>query len=400
MDIKLSLLGYLITLWYILLHVWRCKMRKLDKLIIKYILFIAVVILVVFNYEQVFGYAQTMLKILSPIIIGVVMAYVLNILMVRFEKIWFPQSTSKWAIKSRRPISILFAILTIILVLLIVLGLVIPQVLGVLTTLIEAIPKAFNQIQEWFTNSEQRFPELAIILDRFELNWGQVVQDTVAFINGLTTRIVETTIATAGSIASVIINLVLSLIVSIYILSSKESLLRQGNRVLKAYLPEKRYRRTRYVLSVLDESFSHFITGEVLEAFILGMMVAIGMWIFRFPYATMIGALTGVMALIPMLGAWISGVIGFVLITVQSPVQGFAFLLFIVIIQQLEGNIIYPKIVGDKIGLPGMWVLIAVTLGAGFAGIPGMLVSVPLASAIYKLLKLDVKHREEVQQLN
>lgn len=375
-------------------------MQKLDKLMIKYILFIALVVLIVFNYEQAISYIQHFLRILSPVIVGVVMAYILNILMIKFEKIYFPNKQTQWINKSRRPLSIFLSILTICFVLFVVLGLVIPQVLVVLTTLIEAIPVAINQIQGWFTNSEQRFPELAVVLDQFEINWSQIVQDAVAFFNGVTTRIVEATLSTLGSIASIVINLFLSLIISIYLLMSKETLLNQANRVIKAYFSKKRYDKIRYVLSVLDASFSHFITGEVLEAFILGVMVAVGMWIFRFPYATMLGALTGIMALIPMLGAWISGAIGFVLIGVQSPVQGFAFLLFIIVIQQLEGNIIYPKIVGDKIGLPGMWVLIAVTIGAGLAGIPGMLLSVPISSAIYKLLKQDVANREKINEMS
>lgn len=374
-------------------------MQKLDKLMIKYILFIALVILIVFNYEQVIDYVFHFLRILSPIIVGIIMAYILNILMVKFENICFPNYPNNWLNKVRRPVSILLAILTISVVLFVVLGLVVPQVIGVLTTLIEAIPVAINQIQDWFTSSEQRFPELAVVLDQFEVNWSQIVQDAVAFFNGVTTRIVEMTLSTVGSIASVVINLFLSLIISIYILMSKERLLNQANRVIKVYFSKTRYNKIRYVLSVMDASFSHFITGEVLEAFVLGVMVTVGMWIFRFPYATMLGALTGVMALIPMLGAWISGAIGFVLISVQSPVQGFAFLLFIIVIQQVEGNIIYPKIVGDKIGLPGMWVLIAVTIGAGFAGIPGMLVSVPISSTLYKLLKQEVATRERMEEM-
>lgn len=375
-------------------------MQKLDRLMIKYILFIALLILLVFNYEHAFANLGRFMTILSPIIVGVIMAYILNILMVKFERIWFPQKDNKWVNRSRRPVSILFAILTITIVLVIVLGLVIPQILGVLTTLMEIIPLAIEQTQGWITTYEERFPEMGVILDQFEINWGQIVQDAVAFFNGVTTQIVETTLEMIGSITSVIINLFLSLIISIYLLMSKETLLMQANRILKAYFSKVRFEKIRHVLEVADESFSHFITGEALEAFTLGMMVFVGMWIFRFPYATMLGALTGVMALIPMLGAWISGAIGFVLIGVQSPIQGLAFLIFIILIQQIEGNIIYPKIVGDKIGLPGMWVLIAVTVGAGLAGIPGMLVSVPVASTVYKLLKQNVLSKEKMSEMN
>ncbi len=375
-------------------------MQKLDRLMIKYILFIALLILLVFNYEQALTILERFMTILSPIIVGVIMAYILNILMVKFERIWFPRNHNKWVKGSRRPLSILFAILTITIVLVIILGLVIPQLLGVLATLMEIIPLAIEQTQGWITTYEERFPEMGVIFDQFEINWGQIVQDAVGFFNSVTTRIVESTLEVIGSITSVIINLFLSLIISIYLLLSKEKLLMQANRILKAYFSKVRFKKIRYVLEVADESFSHFITGEALEAFILGMMVFVGMWIFRFPYATMLGALTGVMALIPMVGAWISGSIGFVLIVVQSPIQGLAFLIFIILIQQIEGNIIYPKIVGDKIGLPGMWVLIAVTVGAGLGGILGMLVSVPIASTVYKLLQQNIMTREKMKEVN
>lgn len=375
-------------------------MQKLDRLMIKYILFIALLILLVFNYEQAFTILERFMTILSPIIVGVIMAYILNILMVKFERIWFPRNHNKWVKGSRRPLSILFAILTITIVLVIILGLVIPQLLGVLATLMEIIPLAIEQTQGWITTYEERFPEMGVIFDQFEINWGQIVQDAVGFFNSVTTRIVESTLEVIGSITSVIINLFLSLIISIYLLLSKEKLLMQANRILKAYFSKVRFKKIRYVLEVADESFSHFITGEALEAFILGMMVFVGMWIFRFPYETMLGALTGVMALIPMVGAWISGSIGFVLIVVQSPIQGLAFLIFIILIQQIEGNIIYPKIVGDKIGLPGMWVLIAVTVGAGLGGILGMLVSVPIASTVYKLLQQNIMTREKMKVVN
>lgn len=371
-------------------------MQKLDRLMIKYILFIAMVFLIVSNYQQALDYLLLFINILSPIIVGIVMAYILNILMVRFERLFLKNTQHHKLNKARRPLSILLAICTISLALVIVMGLVMPQLLGVLTTLIEAIPVAFEQIQGWLTNSEQKFPEFGMLLDQLEIDWPQIVRNAVAFFNGVTARIIESTLAVLGSMASVVINLVLSLIISIYILSSKEQLLSQADRVIKAYFTKKRYGKIRHVLSVLDASFRHFVTGEVLEAFVLGTMVTVGMWIFRFPYATMLGALTGVMALIPMLGAWISGTIGFILIGVQSPVQGFAFLLFIIFVQQAEGNIIYPKIVGDKIGLPGMWVLIAVTVGAGFGGITGMLLSVPVASAVYKLLKENVARHERL----
>lgn len=369
-------------------------MRKLDRLLIKYILFIAAVVLIVFNYEQVIEWLKSFWVILSPVIIGGVMAYILNILMVKFESWYFPKSSKPLVVKSRRPVSILLAMATIVLVVFLVVSLVVPQIISVLATLIENIPTIFGRVQEWLTDYEQLFPEAASLMDQFNIDWSQMVKNAVTFVNNLTTSILETTLSTVGSLAGIIINLVLSIIVSIYILMSKEKLGNQFDRMVKAYLSEKNYRKYHYVLEQFDDSFRHYITGVVVEALILGLMVTVGMWLFRFPYAAMIGALTGFLAIIPMLGAYLSGAIGALLISVESPVQALFFILFTIVVQQIEGNIIYPKVVGGSIGLPGLFVLIAVTIGGGLMGIPGMIISVPLASALFKLLKNDVKHRE------
>lgn len=371
-------------------------MRKLDRLLIKYILFIAAVVLIVFNYEQVIEWLKSFWVILSPVIIGGVMAYILNILMVKFESWYFPKSSKPLVVKSRRPVSILLAMATIVLVVFLVVSLVVPQIISVLATLIENIPTIFGRVQEWLTDYEQLFPEAASLMDQFNIDWSQMVKNAVTFVNNLTTSILETTLSTVGSLAGIIINLVLSIIVSIYILMSKEKLGNQFDRMVKAYLSEKNYRNYHYVLEQFDDSFRHYITGVVVEALILGLMVTVGMWLFRFPYAAMIGALTGFLAIIPMLGAYLSGAIGALLISVESPVQALFFILFTIVVQQIEGNIIYPKVVGGSIGLPGLFVLIAVTIGGGLMGIPGMIISVPLASALFKLLKNDVKHRETV----
>lgn len=372
-------------------------MQKLDKLLIKYILFIAVVVLFVLKYEEVFGWLGILWLIISPVVIGAVIAYILNILMVKFERWYFPNVQNVFVKKSRRPISILLSMLVILLVIFLVFGLVVPQVVTVVATVIENIPAMFAGIQEWSTDYERLFPEAAALMDQFDIDWAATVKNAVSFVNNLTTSILETTLSTVGSVASIIINLVLSIIVSIYMLMSKEKLAHQFDRMIKVYLKPRQYEKFQYVVSQFDESFRNYITGVVAEAFILGAMVTIGMWIFRFPYAAMIGALTGFFAIIPMLGAYFSAVIGALLIAVESPLQALVFLGFIVVVQQIENNIIYPKVVGGSIGLPGLFVLVAVTIGGGLMGIPGMIISVPLASALYKLLKNDVKQREKAK---
>ena len=178
---------------------------------------------------------------------------------------------------------------------------------------------------------------------------------------------------------------------------SKDKLLEQCKQISNKYIKSKWLKKINYVLSILNDTFHKFIVGQCTEAVILGLLCTIGMTILRMPYAAMIGALTALMALIPIVGAFISGAVGAFLIFMESPVKALIFLIFIVVLQQLEGNLIYPKVVGSSIGLPALWVLTAVTVGGSVAGIAGMMIAVPIAAAIYRLIKIEVnKETEEI----
>lgn len=370
-------------------------MTDKDKKIISYTVFVALLFLAVLNWTTVVSFLQMAWRVALPLVIGGVLAYILNILMMRFEKIWFPKTKNQTLIKLRRPMSILLAIITILTVLVIISGIIIPQLVSVILGLIDSIPVLITAIEDWANEYSEYFPQLNGIIDALDINWSNMVRNIVNVLNNISTSLVGSTLSTVGSLFSFIVNGLLSLMIAIYVLFSKETLGAQFKRVIRIYFSESFYNKFFYVISVADESFEHFITGEVMEAFILGSMVTIGMWIFQMPYAAMIGVLTGVTALIPLIGAYLSGTIGFILIIVQSPTQAFMFLLFIIIVQQIEGNIIYPKVVGNSLGLPGLWVLIAVTIGGGVMGIPGMLIGVPLGATIYKLMKFDMNRREE-----
>ena len=190
--------------------------------------------------------------------------------------------------------------------------------------------------------------------------------------------------------------MLLSIIFSIYILATKDTLKNGGTKLLNRYASEKWNKRISYVLSVLNECFHSYIVGQCTEALILGVLCTIGMLIFGFPYALMIGALIAFTALIPVAGAYIGAGIGAFMILTESPVQALLFLIFIAGLQQIEGNIIYPKVVGTSIGLPGLWVLAAVTIGGGMFGVLGMLLGVPIAAAVYRIVGDDVKKAEPV----
>ena len=369
------------------------KIKKYRFDIIKYLFIAGLIVLAIVNFDRLKNIFSYLLTISMPIILGFIIAYILNIPMVMLEKLYFPNSDSIVVKKTRRPVSILVSIIIITVVLIFILNLVIPQLISVFGRIIEIIPVLANGIQSWVIENEEIFPPLAEFVETFQIDWQNIVTNMISIVNRFTTNIIETTLSTVGSVFSIVVNLFLSLMISLYVLMSKETLGRQFRILSETYLPERGHKGLMYVLEVTDYSFRHFITGEVLEALILGSLVTVGMWIFQFPYASMIGALTGVTALIPVLGAYISGAIGFIMIFVDSPIQALTFLIFIIVIQQLEGNLIYPRVVGGSIGLPGLWVLISITIGGGLLGIWGMLLAVPLVSTLFKLLKNDIEYR-------
>ncbi|WP_028125818.1 AI-2E family transporter [Eremococcus coleocola] len=372
------------------------KDDRLDRLLIKYIIFIAFIILILLNHQVILAFFRTALNVLKPIFIGGVLAFIFNIIMKQIEKIYFTKSDAKWVKKTRRPVSLLLAIITVLLVLVFVLNLVIPQLVSVVLEIVNAIPKLVDQVQRFIVDHEDFFPPLAQAAENFDIQ--NITGRLVEFLNNLSQNLIGRTVATITTTLSGIVNGILALMLAIYILLSKEKLAEQFNRLGQAYLPAIWCRRLHYVLDVANRSFTGFIGGQLIEALIIGSLVSIGMMIFRFPYPSMIGALTGVTAVIPVLGAYISGVVGFLLISVQSPLQGLAFLVFIIVLQQIEGNIIYPKVVGGKLGLPALWILAAVTVGGGLFGIMGMLFAVPITSTLYTLIKNDVAYREAQMQ--
>lgn len=373
------------------------RIQKLDKIMVRYIILIAALALLIFNYPLIFTWIGRLWAVLMPIVSGVVMAYILNIMMVWFEKRLWPNSQKNIAKQSRRPMAIVLALLTITLIFIFVLGLVIPQLYKVFSEAVKAVPLLIERFQAWMGDVEQWLPdESKQFLGNYQADLDNIMNKIMDFRNVFFTNILSTTLSTVGSLTMVIVNGVLSLMIAIYVLMSKERLIDQFIRITTTYLARPTYRRIFYVLTSLDFAFKRFFTAELINSVILGLMVTLGMWVFNFPYAGMIGALTGVFALVPMIGAYLSGAIGMILISVHSIPQAFWFLLFMIFVQQFSGNVIFPKIIGDSLGMPGMWVLVAVTFGGGLMGVPGMIIGVPLASAIYIMIKRDVSERENL----
>lgn len=321
----------------------------------------------------------------APLILGCIIAYLVNILMSLYEKYYFPKSLKKAVLKSRRPVCMVAAFVTLITIVTLVVTVVVIQLVECVKVIIDETPD--------FIKSTVTFLEDKKIISKStvdfvnSIDWKSKIGDIVSVITSGIGNVVDILFKTVTSVFSGVVSFVIGLIFSIYILLGKDKLGAQINRLMKKFIPEKWYKKTTHVISVLNESFRKYIIGQCTEALILGTLCTIGMLILRIPYATMIGALVGVTALVPIAGAYIGALVGGFIILTESPIKALVFIIFIVVLQQIEGNIIYPKVVGFSIGLPGIWVLAAITIGGGIFGIYGMLIAVPLAATVYKLLK-------------
>lgn len=332
----------------------------------------------------------------SSLILGCVIAYVVNILMSFYEKLYFPKSEKKLVAKSRRVVCMIGAMLTLIGVLLFVIYLVIPELIACMRLLMQEIPIAMHDVAKWLHESHilSAIVEDDVTATLVSMDWqAKLAQYAKVLVEGFG-GVAQAALSTVSTVLSKIMTFVIALIFSIYLLMGKERLGMQFKRLMQRYMKPSWNRKFWYVLKTMDDCFHKFIVGQCIEAVILGVLCIIAMTILKFPYAMMVGTLVGFTALIPIAGAYIGAAVGAFMIFTVSPMKAIAFLVFIVILQQLEGNLIYPKVVGTSIGLPGVWVLAAVTVGGGIFGILGMLIGVPLAAAIYKLIKEDIKKGE------
>ncbi len=336
--------------------------------------------------------AGTVFTAALPLLVGCVIAYPVNILMSWFERHWFPRSQKKVLVTLRRPVSLFAAILSMIGITALIIRLVLPQLMDCVMLLVNEVPKAMEKAVAYIESLDILPEDIFEILD--SIDWKSRIGQMLNVLTTGVSSVVDTVFKTVLSVFSGIVTAVLAIIFAIYLLCSKDTLSRQFDRIMGRYLPQIWYKRIKYALRIFDESFHNFIVGQCLEAVILGALCTIGMSLLRLPYAAMIGALIAFTALIPVAGAYIGAGVGAFMIMTVNPMKALIFLIFLVILQQLEGNIIYPKVVGSSIGLPGIWVLTAVTIGGGIMGVGGMLLGVPLAAALYRIIGNDVNKRQ------
>lgn len=361
----------------------------------------ATVLFLVYRYwEACMGILRMAGRAGFPLLLGCGFAYVINILMSFYEAKLFSRQEGRLGKKLRRPVCILLALISIIFLLFLVVQMVIPELVSCLQLLFARLPAAFEQGAAWLEKHFELTALLqnpAVALPGSEAEWRDLIGKLMGTLVSGAGSIMGIAMDVISSTVSKTVNVAVALVFSIYILMGKEKIGGQLGRLMEVYLPQTVTKRTEYVIRTLDYSFHHFIVGQCVEAIILGLLCALGMLILRLPYAAMLGSLIGVTALIPVAGAYIGGAVGFFMIFTVAPVKAVIFLIFLVALQQLEGNLIYPRVVGSSIGLPGIWVLAAVTIGGGVAGVGGMLLGVPITAAVYQLLKDDVQKRTKVK---
>lgn len=360
----------------------------------------AFLVLTIIYSDKIFSGIFFLVDILKPFIYGGAIAFVLNILMKVMEEKLLKGWKGKAAEKLKRPFGMVLSIMAIVLVIVIVFGMVIPQMALTASEIGKKVPVFMEQMMlefERLAEDDPRLADWAEKLESIEISWDDILENTIHFLKNGAGDMLNSTFSVAGSIISGVVNVVISFVFALYILAQKERLANQGQRIISAFLPAKIGNRVLEICSLLYKNFSNFITGQCLEAVILGAMFVVFMSLFRMPYALMTGVLIAVTALIPIVGAFIGCAVGAFLILINNPMQALWFVVLFLVLQQIEGNLIYPRVVGNSVGLPSIWVLMAVSIGGSLFGVMGMLMFIPLMSTCYALLRDSVNKRNELK---
>ncbi len=337
--------------------------------------------------ERVTAVFKIAYGVLSPFVVGAALAFILNVPMRSIER----RLTKISNTGLRRAIALVLTFIFILLVLYGVIYLLIPQVTETVETLVGKLPGFFNRVQETVTIYLSDHPELLDWLtdytDFSSFDWSALIQKAVSLITEALGSVVDTAISTVVNLGTGIFNAVLSVVFAVYALARKEILARQSRRILYSIFPERICDETVRILRMTNSTFSNFISGQCLEAVILGLMFAVFMTIFDMPFMPLVSVIITITALVPIVGAFVGCILGAFFILVVDPGMAFWFVIMFLALQQIEGNLIYPRVVGTSIGLPGMWVLVAVAVGGDLMGVGGMLLMIPLASVLYALTR-------------
>ena len=368
--------------------------KQIDKMVMKYILIIAGLTIVIFNFHALLSYISIIIGAFSNIIFAAMLAYVINIIMSRIENL-LDKINHPTIQKLKRPLSLLLSIVVILLVFYTLIRLIVPEFVKAMSVLTQVLPTYFNQLQSFLTDVFSGIPNLSASIEAIQIDWKSLFSNVLSFAGNGIGSVIDTTFNLVSLITNSLFNFLLIFIFSLYLLLDKERFKRLYYRLIKIYLSKDQQNKLNQALSIIHQSFSSFIGGQCIEAVILGSLCTLGMIILRLPYAPMIGTLVGSINIIPIIGAYAGGAIGVFMVFTVSPQQAIIFLVYLCILQQIESNLIYPRVVGNSVGLPGVFVLASVMVFGTLAGIPGMFLGIPIVASVYKLSRLYIESKEK-----
>lgn len=369
-----------------------------DRRAVRLMVLAALLVLGIIYFPNICRYLGFLWQVCQPLVLGAAMAYVLEIIVKYLEAWYFPNSKKPLVVKSRRIVCILLAAVIVVSVITLVIRMVIPGLTDAVTLLARELPVYAERARLWVVaHTEEDLPAVADALREVQFDWVTVQQKVMEYMMSGLGGILTSTVSIIGTVAGGVASFFMSLIFAVFLLMGKRKLHSQSQRLMAVTVKHRYIQEINHVFHVAHRCFSGFIVGQTLDSMLLGALTALGMTILGMPYPVMIGVLNGTMGMIPIVGGYIGGIVGAFLVFTVSPVTAIWYLVFIIILQQISGNLIYPRLVGSSIGLPGLWVIIAVTVGGGLGGVGGMLVGVPLMATVYRLVREWVAEREKAQ---
>ena len=375
----------------------KMSIKKIRELIV----FTALLVVALWKFDVVLGVLKTIWDIIFPFVLGGAIAFLTNVPMSFLEKKIFENVKKKNKIvrKLKRPISLILTIVLVVGVIALVMFGVIPQLTRTMGTLVTSINDFIPQMQSWIGEFFHNNQEIMNLVDQIEFDPDQAIKWGISLLGNGAGNMMNTTMSAVGSIVSGVATFFIAFSFACYILFQKEKLHIQIRKVFFAFLPRQKADTFLKVCSLTYRTFANFLAGQCLEAVILGSMIVVTLSILKMPYALLIGILIAFTALIPIFGAFIGCAVGSFLIFMVNPQQAILFVIVFLVLQQIEGNLIYPHVVGESVGLPSIWVLAAVTIGGNLMGIVGMLVFIPLLSVLYTIFREFVYLRLKKQNI-
>ena len=368
-----------------------------EKKIVRLMLLAALLALGVIHIESIIAGVALMWRVARPLITGAAFAYILEVVVKRLEGLFPVAIKSQWLQHSKRIICILIAIVLVMSLLVLIVSTVIPGLRQAFTVLGTEFPNYFAQAKVWIMDTFKEVPTVTEYMQNLELDWPSVQNRVFDWaINGIGgASLLSSTVTVIGAVTGSVANFFISAIFAIFLLTGKAKLQSQSRHVMAVTFDKKANTKIQYILKTSNRCFSGFIVGQTINAFILGLLTWLGMRLFGMPYALMVGVLSGTASLVPIIGGYIGAALGTFLVFTANPRLAVWFLVFIVSLQTVQGNLLYPRLVGNSVGLPALWVLAAVCVGGGLSGVAGMIVAVPITATLYALAQDWVDRKDD-----